>query len=208
MGENLRILKQEARRRHILKILKSHIHRPAAVSGLLVILSLVLAACAPAGAAPSGAYGNYGVAAPSSTPRPASTQTALVPVTGATGSAAVQVATDPKLGQILVAANGMTLYTFALDSAGASKCRTDCSAYWPAYVVSAAPSAGAGITGKLGTLTRSDGSLQVTYNGLPLYTYILDNKPGDVIGEGVNDFGGVWHAALAAPAPVSGGPHY
>lgn len=184
----------------------------------MLVLALTLAACAPAGFAPAGAYGvtyptatsvaaavpaqTAPAAAPSSTPA-APAQTAVVPVTG---GASIQVVTDPKLGQILANAAGMTLYTFALDTPGASKCDTACTAYWPPEVATAAPSAPAGIQAQVGTIKRSDGSLQVTFNGMPLYTYLLDSKPGDVQGDGVDDFGGIWHAAgIAASTGSAGG---
>ena len=91
-------------------------------------------------------------------------------------------------GTVLVAgSNGMTVYTFDKDVAnsGTSACTGDCLARWPALSVPAGttPVAGAGVTGTLGTITRADdGSLQVTYNGLPLYFFAGDTKPGDTNG--------------------------
>ena len=70
--------------------------------------------------------------------------------------------------------------------------------------------AGAGVTGKLGTITRSDGSMQATYNGHPLYTYVADSAPGQAKGNGLNLNGGVWHevtvsgAAALAPSGSAG----
>jgi predicted lipoprotein with Yx(FWY)xxD motif len=91
-------------------------------------------------------------------------------------------------GTLLVAgANGMTVYTFAKDVAnsGTSACTGGCITKWPALTVPAGstPAGGSGVTGKLGTITRSDdGSTQVTYNGLPLYFYSGDKAPGDANG--------------------------
>ncbi len=156
---------------------------------LLALFSLLLAACAPSGAA-QGAY-SYGPAP--ATPS-AGAPTALVPVTGGD---AVQVANNPKLGQILVTSTGMTLYTFAIDQVGVSRCEsTSCVAFWPPYVASAQPTAAASIADKLGLLTRPDGGMQITYNEMPLYTFIGDKNPGDVTGDGVNQFGGVWHVVV------------
>jgi predicted lipoprotein with Yx(FWY)xxD motif len=87
-------------------------------------------------------------------------------------------------GTLIVASNGMTLYTFDKDTAnsGTSACTGACIATWPALTVptGSTPSAGSGAAGKIGTITRPDtGSLQVTYNGLPLYFFSGDRAPGD-----------------------------
>jgi predicted lipoprotein with Yx(FWY)xxD motif len=92
------------------------------------------------------------------------------------------------LGTVLVASSGFTVYTFAKDTRDSNKsaCTGGCIAKWPAVTVagSAAPAAGSGIAGKLGTITRDDnGAIQVTYNGLPLYYFSGDSKAGD--GKGV-----------------------
>lgn len=81
-------------------------------------------------------------------------------------------------------ANGMTLYVFAKDSAnsGKSACSGGCAATWPPLTVTGTPSAGVGASGTLGTITRDDGSKQVTYNGLPLYHYGGDHASGDTNG--------------------------
>ena len=86
----------------------------------------------------------------------------------------------------LVAANGMTLYVFTKDvkDSGKSACLTGCIDTWPALTVAAGatPAGGTGVTGKLGTITRDDGTLQVTYNGMPLYFFKNDKAPGDANG--------------------------
>jgi predicted lipoprotein with Yx(FWY)xxD motif len=83
-------------------------------------------------------------------------------------------------------ASSMTLYVFASDVAnsGKSACNGDCATTWPPLVVPSGttPSAGAGVSGKLGTITRDDGTTQVTYNGLPLHHYSGDSSPGDTNG--------------------------
>ena len=86
----------------------------------------------------------------------------------------------------LVAANGMTVYIFTKDvkDSGKSACRTGCIDTWPALTVAAGatPTGGTGVTGKLGTITRDDGTLQVTYNGMPLYFFKNDQAAGDANG--------------------------
>ena len=89
------------------------------------------------------------------------------------------------MGTILVAAsNSHTVYTFNSDTPGVSNCSGGCSAIWPAVSIASGqtPTGGPGVTGQLGTITRSDGSLQLTYKGLPLYFFHSDSKPGDTKG--------------------------
>jgi predicted lipoprotein with Yx(FWY)xxD motif len=92
---------------------------------------------------------------------------------------------------LLTNASGLTLYTFAPDTPGKSACYGDCAAYWPP--VTGTPSAGPGVTGTLGTINRTDGTRQATYDGHPLYTYIGDHAPGSASGNNVNLNGGLWH---------------
>jgi len=106
----------------------------------------------------------------------------------------VAVSKTDALGEFLVSADGGTLYTFSKDTAGVSNCSGDCAKNWPALTVGAEDKlvAGAGIEGKLGTIKLANGSLQVTYNDMPLYYFKDDHKVGDTAGEGV---GGVWTVA-------------
>jgi predicted lipoprotein with Yx(FWY)xxD motif len=129
---------------------------------------------------------------------------------GAAGSGAV--VKSATIGGVAVVTNakGFTLYSFAPDTATASKCDGACAQIWPP--VAGPVTAGQGVTGNLGTITRSDGSKQATYNGHPLYTYTADTAPGQVTGNGINVNGGVWHevtaSGQAAPAGGSGGGSY
>lgn len=109
---------------------------------------------------------------------------------GSGGAAAtVKTADDAKLGKILVAANGMTLYIFDKDTANTSNCYDQCAKNWPPLTVTGDPT-GSGVKGKLAATARTDGTKQVTLDGKPLYFYVADKKAGDTVGEGV---GGVWH---------------
>ncbi|MFI5199176.1 MAG: hypothetical protein ACHQXL_02255, partial [Candidatus Limnocylindrales bacterium] len=132
---------------------------------------------APASAAPASA-------APASAPASSS-----APSAAAGGGVVVALATTA-LGPVLVGPNGLTLYTHAGDTATSSTCTGGCATAWPPLTVPAGSSAtdGAGASGALGTLTRADGSLQVTYNGLPLYGWMNDHAAGDTTGQGVNGF--------------------
>ncbi len=91
---------------------------------------------------------------------------------------------------LLTNAKGFTLYSFAPDSPNKSVCYGDCAAYWPP--VAGNTSAGPGVTGKIGTIQRTDGTTQATYDGHPLYTYIGDNAPGVAAGNNINLNGGLW----------------
>ena len=103
----------------------------------------------------------------------------------------VTVATDSTLGNYLVASNGMTLYMYTKDVANVSNCSGTCATAWPPYSpVSNEPLvAGDGITGQISTITRADGTSQLTYNGQPLYYFAKDTKAGDTTGQNV---GKVW----------------
>jgi len=89
------------------------------------------------------------------------------------------------MGTILVAAaNNHTVYTFDSDTPEVSKCTGGCASTWPPVSIASGttPTGGPGVTGQLGTITRADGSLQVTYKGLPLYFFHSDANPGDTKG--------------------------
>jgi len=92
---------------------------------------------------------------------------------------------------VLTNAKGFTLYSFAPDTSTKSACNGSCAQYWPP--VPGHVTAGPGVTGTLGTITRSDGSSQATYNGHPLYTYVSDTAPGQANGNNLNLNGGLWH---------------
>jgi predicted lipoprotein with Yx(FWY)xxD motif len=92
---------------------------------------------------------------------------------------------------LLTNAAGLTLYWFAPDTSAKSACYGSCAAYWPP--VTGTPSAGPGVTGTLGTITRTGGATQATYDGHPLYTYIGDSAPGTASGNNINLNGGLWH---------------
>jgi predicted lipoprotein with Yx(FWY)xxD motif len=120
------------------------------------------------------------------TPAPATTTT-----TGTVATPVVSVATNATLGPVLVAANGMTLYTYNKDTAGVSNCTGACLAAWPAYTPAAGVplTAGAGATGTLATIVRSDnGATQLTYNGMPLYFFAQDTAAGQATGQNENGF--------------------
>jgi predicted lipoprotein with Yx(FWY)xxD motif len=111
---------------------------------------------------------------------------------GKTGSISLRTT---KLGPILVNARGHTLYMFAKDRNGKSSCSGSCAKFWPPSLQRGKPTAGSGVKASLlGTTKRSNGSLQLTYNKHPLYTFALDKKSGETNGEGQLAFGAKWYA--------------
>ena len=167
---------------------------PAGLAGI----ALVAAAC---GSSSGGTTGSGSSASSAAASPVAASSSALK--TAKIGSATV-----------LTNAKGFTLYWFAPDTATKSNCNGSCAHYWPPVKGPAA--AGAGVTGTLATIKRADGSVQATWNGHPLYTYVSDTAPGQAKGNGLNLSGGVWHevtiSGAAAPAAThsakSGGYSY
>jgi predicted lipoprotein with Yx(FWY)xxD motif len=164
-----------------------------AVTGL-VIAVLLVAACASSSSSPASTATSSSAAAGASS--------------GASGTALVSRTINGT--QVLVNSAGYTLYWFAPDTSTTSKCTGSCVTYWPP--VKGPATAGSGVTGTLGTITRSDGTTQATYDGHPLYTYVGDHAPGQTNGNGLNLSGGVWHevtvsgaAPAASTSPSSGG---
>jgi len=119
--------------------------------------------------------------------------------------------TDTSLGPVLTDGDGRTLYLFTVDEPGVSNCTGDCLEAWPPLLSDGAPQAeGSADASLIGTLTRADGTVQVTYAGWPLYLFAADATPGDTAGQGVN---GVWFVVAPdgtlvpddAPAPIDPG---
>jgi predicted lipoprotein with Yx(FWY)xxD motif len=134
---------------------------------------------------------------------------AVVLTTGALAgnqSGAVVKIRQSSLGPILVDAHGKTLYLWAHDKSAKSTCNGDCAEYWPPLVTRAKPIALGGARARLlGTSRRSDGRMQVTYAGHPLYYFVQDSKPGQTKGEGLTGFGGRWDPVSASGTAVRKG---
>jgi predicted lipoprotein with Yx(FWY)xxD motif len=122
---------------------------------------------------------------------------------GGGGGGVVHTAKGP-LGTILVDGKGMTIYLFAPDKPGKSVCNGSCATYWPPVPAPAAvPSSLPGVTGKVGTTTRDDGSTQLTVAGHPLYTYAGDQKAGQTKGQNLDINGGLWTVVAADGSSVT-----
>jgi predicted lipoprotein with Yx(FWY)xxD motif len=121
----------------------------------------------------------------------------------AAGTGTVVKLGSTHLGRVLVDAHGKTLYLWAHDKTAKSTCYGECAEYWPPLITKARPKALAGANSALvGTSRRSDGRLQVTYAGHPLYYFVKDSKPGQTTGEGLTGFGGRWDPVSATGTPV------
>jgi predicted lipoprotein with Yx(FWY)xxD motif len=178
--------------------------RRLAVCGL-AILALALAGCMPPPlpAAPAATATEAPMEEPTAAEptvemtatvemEPTVEMTATVAMTDTvTGPATVMVSDNAELGDILTDDNGMTLYLFTNDTPGTSNCYDQCAVNWPPLLTSGDPIAGEGAdAGLIGTTERTDGTVQVTYNGWPLYYWINDTGPGDTTGQGVGE---VWY---------------
>src|SRR5947208_1289698 len=158
-------------------------HRTLSGIGGVIVMAMLAAACG--GSSPS-------TSAASASPSPASTGTK------------VAVANNAKLGQILVDDKGMTLYLFVKDSGSSSTCYDQCATFWPPLLTTGTPQAGTGANQSLlGTTTRTDGKVEVTYAGHPLYYFQKDKAPGDITGQGVNGFGDLWWVLKPSGAAIT-----
>jgi predicted lipoprotein with Yx(FWY)xxD motif len=140
----------------------------------------------------------------SSSSAPAAPTTAAAAGASSASSGSTVKATTIGGAQVLTNSAGFTLYWFGPDTSTTSNCTGSCATYWPP--LKGPVTAGSGVTGTLGVITRPDGTMQATYDGHPLYTYAADTAPGQNKGNGLNVSGGVWHEVTvsgSAPAPAA-----
>lgn len=160
-----------------------------------------LAASAAAVVALATACGSSGTSSSKSTPAPspsaASTQAPSTTAPASPASPALEVANNATLGQIVTDGSGFTLYRFDHDTANPSmsNCTGSCATLWPPALAPAQITSTGLNSSQIGTVTRSDGTKQLTLAGWPLYRYSPDTKAGDIKGEG---FGGIWFASTPA----------
>jgi predicted lipoprotein with Yx(FWY)xxD motif len=152
----------------------------------LAALALTVSACASSGSS-------------SSTPAAAGSSPASSAAAGGTTLAVTTIGSQ----QVVTNSAGRTLYWFVPDTSTASKCTGSCATYWPP--VKGPATAGSGVTGTLGTITRSDGTTQATYDGHPLYTYVGDTANGQAKGNGLNLSGGLWYEMTVSGATPAAG---
>lgn len=146
------------------------------------------------GYAPVGASSTQSAAASTATSTSASPATTSAAASGS-GTAVVVSTKHAKLGTILAAGNKhLTVYMFEGDKGSTTACTGACAKVWPPVTTSAAASvSGSAMATDLGTITRPDGTKQVTYKGHPLYWFARDGDSGDAYGQGVVGFGSSWY---------------
>jgi len=165
------------------------------ILSLLTAAVVLVAACSTSGSGAGPYSGGGGAASPAAAGGGAS---------AAAGAVVVGSAQSAKFGPVLTGPNGMTLYTHAGDTATSSTCTGSCATAWPPLTTTGQTTLGTGVTGQLGTVTRDDGTTQVTYNGLPVYYWQGDTKAGDVTGDGVEGFS-VAKVGMAGAMPAGSG---
>ncbi len=158
----------------------------------LAALAIALSAC---GSSASSSSTTGATSAPASTP--ASTAAGAAASSGSSSGTAVDSTTISGTA-VLTNSKGFTLYWYAPDTSTTSKCTGSCATYWPP--VTGPVTAGSGVTGTLGTITRADGTVQATYDGHPLYTYAGDSAPGQAKGNGLYVSGGLWYEMTVSGA--------
>ncbi len=177
-------------------------------TGLIAVLgasALLAAGCGSSKSSSStSAASAYPTESEKTTTAAASTTPATTP---ASSGVAVTVKHASKLGTVLAAGpKKLTVYMFEGDKGAASNCSGACASVWPPVTTSGAPTvAGAAHSADLGTITRSDGTTQVTYKGHPLYFFARDKDSGDAYGQGVNGFGADWYVLTPSGAKVDNG---
>jgi predicted lipoprotein with Yx(FWY)xxD motif len=157
----------------------------------LAAAAVVLAAC-----------GNSGG---SSSDPPANPPTANNQAANTTASTVTIKTMHTSKGIVLTNASGMTLYWFAKDTATASNCTASCATYWPPVIGKPVAAAGTSLPHGFGTIKRSNGQTQATYDGHPLYTYAADTSAGEVSGNDLNASGGLWWAVTPSGSDLMSG---
>ena len=159
------------------------------LAGVLAAAALLAAACSS-----SSKSGNGG-------------STTTVAAGGSGGGSAKAVAIETHsgpMGTYLTDSSGRSLYVFAADTAGKSNCSGGCASFWPPFSGSSASAMSGAQASMLGTITRSDGTKQVTYGGHPLYYFKEDTKAGQTAGQGFDNFGGKWWLVAPSGQPITG----
>ena len=161
----------------------------------LAAMALTVAACGSSASSSSPAAQSSSPAAPVSS--------AAAAGAGSAASSATLLATTVGGTKVLTNSKGFVLYWFAPDTPTSSKCSGSCATFWPP--VTGPATAGSGVTGMLGVITRSDGTKQATYDGHPLYTYMGDTSPGQAKGNGLNASGGLSYEMTASGTKPAAG---
>src|SRR5690348_8883772 len=169
----------------------SSLTRLKARNGLRMLLALPAIAAAAAVLAACGSSGTSSTSGGGST----STSSPAATTAGSLKTTTIGGAT------VLTSSKGFTLYSFAPDTPAKSNCNGTCAQNWPPVK---GPAAASGVTGTFGTIKRSDGSVQATFDGHPLYAFAGDTAPGQAKGNGLNAAGGLWHEITTSGTAPAG----
>lgn len=155
---------------------------------VIVVMGVALAVAGCGGSSDSSGESAYGGSESTATNKSASSES------GGGGATLAVKNLGGDVGSVLVDSKGFTLYYFEKDKGGKSACYGACAEGWPPLTTEGAAKGMSGVqAAKLGTTKRSDGTVQVTYAGWPLYTYVADTKPGEDNGTDVKAFGATWY---------------
>jgi predicted lipoprotein with Yx(FWY)xxD motif len=176
-------------------------HTSILAASTLAVVGLAVAGCGSSGGSSSGKTESSGYPATS-----ASTTSKSTAASGATGAGTAITTEHTPLGTILAAGpKHLTVYLFAADTGSTSTCTGACAQVWPPVTTTGAPKAeGEAAAADLGTITRSEGTKQVTYKGHPLYWYVSDSKAGETTGQGVQSFGAAWWVLSPSGSEITG----
>jgi predicted lipoprotein with Yx(FWY)xxD motif len=161
----------------------------ARLTGVLVTAAVLAAACSSSSKPGSGG----------------SDTTSAAGASGAGSARAVSIETHSgPMGAYLTDGSGRSLYLFAADTAGKSNCSGGCASTWPPVLASSASAMSGAQASMLGTITRSDGTKQVSYDGHALYYFAQDTKAGQTTGQGFDNFGAKWWLVAPSGQPITG----
>jgi predicted lipoprotein with Yx(FWY)xxD motif len=174
--------------------------RSRPVAAITVIVAGLVAGCGSSKSATNTTSSQAATTSAQNSYAPAAT---TAPTTGG-GAATVVTAKSSKFGTILAAGSKrLTVYLFEGDKGSSSSCSGECAAVWPPVTTSGkAQASGAALSSKLGTIMRSDGTTQVTYNGHPLYYFAKDGDAGDAYGQGISGFGAAWYVLAPSGSKI------
>ncbi len=164
----------------------------ARLTGVLVTAAVLAAACSSSSKSGNGGSNTTGA-----------TSAASAGGGGSASAVSIETHSGP-MGTYLTDGSGRTLYLFAADTAGKSNCSGGCASFWPPLKGSSASAMSGAQAAMVGTITRSDGTKQVTYDGHPLYYFKEDTKAGQTTGQGFNNFGAKWWLVAPSGQPITG----
>jgi predicted lipoprotein with Yx(FWY)xxD motif len=172
------------------------VNRRTHAFALLALLAVVIAGCGGSGSSSTSTSESESSAKESaSSESSAGSENKSASSESSEGSAAVMSLGHTSVGMVLVDSNGMTVYDFHKDKGTTSSCYGACEQAWPPVTTEGEPTVGNGASAsKVGTTKRKDGTMQVTYAGHPLYTFVEDKKPGEAHGNDTSAFGAQWYA--------------